>query len=60
MAKVRTAYACSQCGGVTPRWSGQCPHCDAWNTLVEEVVAGGSGRPAGRAVTRSAATPAAL
>ena len=60
MAKVRTAYACSGCGGVTPRWSGQCPHCDAWNTLVEEVVAAGSGRPAGRAVKRSAAAPAAL
>lgn len=21
--------------GQTPRWQGQCPHCSAWNTLVE-------------------------
>jgi DNA repair protein RadA/Sms len=22
----------------SPRWQGQCPHCKAWNTLVESVV----------------------
>lgn len=29
---------CSECGGRSPRWQGQCPHCKAWNTLVESVV----------------------
>jgi len=37
MAKVRTRYVCSECGGVSPKWLGQCPACQAWNTLVEGV-----------------------
>src|SRR5438034_3067700 len=39
MAKVRTAYACSECGGQSSKWQGQCPHCNAWNTLVESIAA---------------------
>ncbi|HEY4371913.1 MAG TPA: DNA repair protein RadA [Burkholderiales bacterium] len=35
MAKVKTAYVCSECGGDSPKWQGQCPHCHAWNTLQE-------------------------
>ncbi|WP_374488635.1 DNA repair protein RadA [Zoogloea sp.] len=38
MAKLRTAYVCSECGGKAPRWQGQCPQCNAWNTLVETVL----------------------
>ena len=37
MAKVRTVYVCAECGGTTPKWQGQCPHCSAWNTLEETV-----------------------
>src|SRR5438034_10178339 len=39
MAKPKTAYACTECGGRSSKWQGQCPHCDAWNTLVETIVA---------------------
>jgi DNA repair protein RadA/Sms len=39
MPAVRTVHVCQQCGAETPRWSGQCPSCQAWNTLVETVVA---------------------
>ncbi|PWF25426.1 DNA repair protein RadA [Corticimicrobacter populi] len=39
MAKAKTAYICSECGGRTPKWQGQCPHCNAWNTLEESVIA---------------------
>lgn len=64
MAKLRTAYACSRCGGVTPRWSGQCPHCGEWNTLAEEVVAAeprhGLGGGGGGTARRSAVAPVAL
>jgi DNA repair protein RadA/Sms len=35
MAKLRSAYVCGDCGGSTPKWQGQCPHCGAWNTLEE-------------------------
>ncbi len=38
MAKVKTQYVCGQCGGINPKWQGQCPHCDAWNTLTESLV----------------------
>ncbi|MGG7603450.1 DNA repair protein RadA [Massilia sp. BKSP1R2A-1] len=38
MAKSRTAYTCSECGATAARWSGQCPDCKAWNTMVETVV----------------------
>ena len=38
MAKAKTAYACTECGGQTAKWQGQCPHCGAWNTLVESVA----------------------
>jgi DNA repair protein RadA/Sms len=38
MAKTKTVYVCSECGGKSPRWQGQCPHCQAWNTLVESIV----------------------
>ena len=39
MAKPKTAYACTECGGQSSKWQGQCPHCGAWNTLVETVAA---------------------
>jgi DNA repair protein RadA/Sms len=35
MAKVKTAYVCGECGGDSPKWQGQCPHCGAWNSLSE-------------------------
>lgn len=39
MAKSRTFYSCTECGGQSPKWQGQCPQCGAWNTLVEAVTA---------------------
>jgi len=33
MARNQTVYVCSACGGDTPKWQGQCPHCQAWNSL---------------------------
>ncbi len=38
MAKLRTVYLCQKCGHQAPKWSGQCPSCDEWNTLHEEVI----------------------
>lgn len=38
MAKNKTYYQCSECGGVSPKWQGKCPHCGEWNTLTETVV----------------------
>jgi DNA repair protein RadA/Sms len=44
--KVKTVYVCQQCGQSAPRWLGQCAGCEAWGSLVEEVVA--PAKPRGR------------
>ncbi len=36
MPKPRSVFVCSSCGGETHAWSGKCPHCLSWNTMVEE------------------------
>ena len=38
MAKAKTVYTCTECGGQTLKWQGQCPHCTTWNTLVETIA----------------------
>jgi DNA repair protein RadA/Sms len=38
MARARTQYVCSECGGTSLKWQGQCPHCSAWNTLAESRI----------------------
>lgn len=42
MARDKTLFSCSDCGGTSPKWLGKCPHCGAWNTLVESVVSDSS------------------
>jgi DNA repair protein RadA/Sms len=45
MAKDKTIFTCSDCGGTTPRWLGKCPACGAWNTLIESTLdAGGNAK----------------
>ena len=51
MNKVHTVYVCDACGGSFPKWSGQCPDCGAWNTLVENRAPQKSAR--GRAPGKS-------
>src|SRR4051812_26457167 len=50
MAKEKTTFVCTECGGTSPRWLGKCPHCEAWNTLIESVAE----QPAGGARNRFA------
>ena len=38
MAKDKTIYTCTECGGTSPKWLGKCPACAAWNTLIESVA----------------------
>lgn len=38
----KSTFTCSECGGQSPKWLGKCPHCNAWNTLVEGVAEGAS------------------
>jgi DNA repair protein RadA/Sms len=43
VAKPKTVYSCTECGATSPKWTGQCPGCAAWNTLVETVAEQGGG-----------------
>lgn len=37
MAKERTSmFFCSECGYDSAKWTGQCPVCKSWNTMIEE------------------------
>lgn len=38
MSKATTVHICQACGFSQSKWAGQCESCQAWNTLVEEVV----------------------
>jgi DNA repair protein RadA/Sms len=38
MAKAAVQFACTDCGYSAGRWFGKCPGCNAFGTLVEEVV----------------------
>ncbi len=54
MAKERSVFTCSECGGTSPRWLGKCPHCQAWNTLQEGVAeASGGARHRYQSLARS-------
>lgn len=37
--KTKTTYICSDCGYQSPKWLGKCPACNAWNTMVETIMA---------------------
>ncbi len=37
MSKLRLVYRCSACATAYPKWTGCCPSCAAWNSLVEDV-----------------------
>ncbi|MBV8528462.1 MAG: DNA repair protein RadA [Candidatus Dormibacteraeota bacterium] len=32
---TRPAFVCEACGAGTPKWSGRCPACGDWNSVVE-------------------------
>lgn len=36
MAKDKVIFECEQCGHISPRWVGRCPHCDSWNAFVQK------------------------
>ncbi|MGB7306878.1 MAG: DNA repair protein RadA [Burkholderiaceae bacterium] len=38
MSKTKNQFVCTDCGGVAVKWQGQCPHCNAWNSLEESRV----------------------
>ena len=39
MSKAHPTYVCQACGAASPKWSGRCEACGAWNQIVEEAAA---------------------
>lgn len=36
--KDKTVFVCTECGFDSPKWSGKCPSCGMWNTMVEKTI----------------------
>ncbi|MGE4658976.1 MAG: DNA repair protein RadA, partial [Gammaproteobacteria bacterium] len=53
MVKRKRVYACDSCGARHLKWQGQCPDCNAWNSLSESREELGRGRAAHFAGTAS-------
>ena len=34
--KAKTIFFCTECGNESPKWSGRCSVCGAWNSMVEQ------------------------
>ncbi|NUZ04293.1 DNA repair protein RadA [Piscinibacter koreensis] len=60
MAKEKSVYTCTECGGTSPRWLGKCPNCGAWNTLVETVAEGAAKNRYQAGVVRGLHAPQAV
>ena len=63
MAKEKTQYTCTECGGTSAKWLGKCPNCSAWNTLIEtaaESAGASKNRYAGMAALAPASEVAVL
>jgi DNA repair protein RadA/Sms len=59
MATSKSIYTCTECGGTNAKWLGKCPHCGAWNTLIEsaaEPAGGGKNRYQSLAKSQPVAT----
>src|SRR5207302_10062087 len=55
--KSTVTFVCTECGGESLRWAGQCPHCRAWNTLQEFHVRKAARDSRSRPVQQARATP---
>jgi DNA repair protein RadA/Sms len=44
MTKLSSQFTCQACGAIAARWVGRCTSCQAWDSLVEEVVPGKGAR----------------
>ncbi len=57
MAKLKTAFFCSNCGAQSPKWIGKCTSCGEWNTYTEEVIQREKSTDASGGGVKKAASP---
>ena len=54
--KTKSVFFCTECGNESPKWSGRCSACGAWNSMVEqtaEKVSKGSNKRVGTTNVKS-------
>ncbi|WP_434112670.1 DNA repair protein RadA [Methylocaldum sp. GT1TLB] len=59
----KIVFRCTECGHAQTKWSGQCPACNSWNSMVEGVedrVAPSASRFSGYAGASERASPVSL
>ena len=44
----KSVFVCNGCGGEATKWQGQCPHCNAWNSMLEMKVDASKSAPTNR------------
>jgi len=54
VSRAKQLFECGECGASTPKWTGRCPHCEAWNSLSASTPA--PRRGGARAGRRAAGT----
>ncbi|MFT6332739.1 MAG: DNA repair protein RadA/Sms [Lentimonas sp.] len=47
----KSTYSCQECGTIHTKWSGKCPDCGTWNSLLEEYETGGLNTEGGSLTT---------
>ena len=55
--KQKTVFFCTECGNESPKWSGRCSACGAWNSMVEQAGVAKGRKAAGTAVGIAKAFP---
>lgn len=55
--KAKTVYICNECGYESPKWTGKCSGCGAWNSMTETLVSPISVTSVSSKITTSSAKP---
>ena len=38
MSKLKSIFYCTSCGHESPKWTGKCNGCGAWNSMEEQIA----------------------
>ena len=38
MSKIKKLFSCTNCGSMSNKWLGQCPDCNQWGSIAEELA----------------------
>ncbi len=53
--KIKSVYACKECGTESAKWFGRCPSCGSWNSLEEQIQTVSTGATGNHSLTKAVA-----